>query len=206
MSFQGEHDPGRPYAARPRLVRSAIIAAEPLANPLVAITVFAVILATSGEATVLAVSTSIVPGQAAEHAGFQPGDRILIMDGKPIATFEDMRPVLRASAGKIIRFEVQRSAGIVDLFARFAGLGTTLQDGRQIGLLGIFSTTLSYRVLPPTVAVVRAAEKTWITMAETEHAEPDNDPASQGTVAHRGQNGSAVARYSRQLALRRIRI
>ena len=166
VSFDGEQDPTTPgsYAGRPALTRMGIIAAGPAANLLVAITVFAIMFATSGEPAFLPVASSVVPGSAADRARFQVGDRIQAMGGQSVATFEDMRPALGRGAGKTVKFKIERGGRIVELFA---GLGSTNQGGRTIGVLGIRSTALTHIVLSPDRAIVRASEKTWTAIADS---------------------------------------
>jgi len=162
VSFQGENE--QSFAARPTLVRAAIIAAGPAANLVVAIAVFAIILTTSGEPAVLPFASSVAPGSAAERAGFQPGDRILAMDNTHVAVFEDMRPFLNAGAGQAFRFQVERNGKVLDLSARL----DPKQDGhRMVGFLGIHSTVVTKVVLAPAAAIVRATGKTWETVRDT---------------------------------------
>ena len=162
VSFQGENE--QSFAARPTLVRAAIIAAGPAANLVVAIAFFAIMLTTSGEPAVLPFASSVAPGSAAERAGFQPGDRILAMDNTHVAVFEDMRPFLNAGAGQAFRFQVERNGKVLDLSARL----DPKQDGhRMVGFLGIHSTVVTKVVLAPAAAIVRATGKTWETVRDT---------------------------------------
>jgi len=162
VSFQGENE--KSFTARATAVRAAIIAAGPAANLVVAVAVFAVMLATSGEPAVLPVASSILPGSAAERAGFQPGDRILVMGDTPVALFEDMRRSLNAGAGQTFRFQVERGGQVLELSAR---LDAKQDGGRTIGLLGIYSTAVTRVVLSPAASIVRAAGKTWETIHDT---------------------------------------
>ena len=47
-----------------------------------------------------AVVGEVEPGSAADAAGLQPGDRIVAVDGTPIASFEDLQGVVSGSAGR----------------------------------------------------------------------------------------------------------
>ena len=162
VSFQGENE--QSFAARATLVRAAIIAAGPAANLVVAVAVFAVMLATSGEPAVLPFASSVAPGSPAERAGFQPGDRIRAMGDTRVAVFEDMRPFLNAGAGQAFRFQVERNGKVLDLSARL----DPKQDGhRMVGFLGIHSTVVTKVVLAPAAAIVRATGKTWETVRDT---------------------------------------
>jgi len=165
VSLAGERD-GAPegYAARPVLARMAIVAAGPAANLIIAVAVFAAMLATFGQPGFLPVCDTVAAGSAAEQAGFQVADRVLTMDAVPIAAFEDMRPGLRANPGRMVRFTVERAGTVVDLSAR---LGATQDGGKTIGLLGIRSTTPFHQSLPGGQVLNEAVGKTWAALADS---------------------------------------
>jgi regulator of sigma E protease len=50
----------------------------------------------------------IVPGEAAERAGIQPGDRILAVDGKPMPDWSDWVEAVRSSPERSLRVAVER--------------------------------------------------------------------------------------------------
>jgi len=160
VGFAGEKDADQrgSYAGKPPLIRMAVIAAGPAANILVAVAVFTVMLLAFGRPGFLPMADTIVPGSAAEHAGIEVGDRIVTMDGQPIATFEDMRPGLRSHPGQIVNLSIDRSGKIIDLPAV---LGVKQEGGKTIGLLGIKSTTPFRQRVLPGQAVLAAAGKTW---------------------------------------------
>ncbi len=43
---------------------------------------------------------AVQAGSAAERAGFQPGDLVLSINGRPISSFADMQRIVSASAGR----------------------------------------------------------------------------------------------------------
>jgi membrane-associated protease RseP (regulator of RpoE activity) len=92
--FEGERDVARPgsYAGKSPLACMAIIAAGPAANIGVVVALFAVVLAVFGAPGFLPIASTVLAGGPGDRAGFHVGDRKLTMDGKPIETFEDMRP------------------------------------------------------------------------------------------------------------------
>lgn len=61
-------------------------------------------------ATVMAVS----PGSAAERMGLEPGDRLLSVNGRPLAAASDLSEALAATNGELA-VEVRRDAGMVSL-------------------------------------------------------------------------------------------
>ena len=166
VSFAGERDRSRPggYAALPPPARLAIIAAGPIANVIVAIGLYAGILAAKGETTLLPVASVVMSGSAAAAAGIQPGDRIKAFDGKHIATFAELSR--SCATGRINRlcsksFAASRAMQVqVRLEARPA-------DGRTIGYLGIESHALGHRPLTPLQIAVYAPARAWDVTTET---------------------------------------
>jgi regulator of sigma E protease len=50
----------------------------------------------------------VIPDQAAARGGLRPGDRIVAIDGQPLATWTDVVERIRAAPGKPLRMDVQR--------------------------------------------------------------------------------------------------
>jgi regulator of sigma E protease len=78
----------------------------PLFNFLFAILVFMAILAI-GEPQVGNVVGRVVKGSPAAHAGFQSGDKILQVEGKPVRRFDDFMMVVNDNPGKTIAVKVR---------------------------------------------------------------------------------------------------
>src|SRR4051812_24094314 len=75
----------------------------------------------------------LAPGSPARSAGLLPGDRVLAIDGAPIATWEDFVKAIQASAGKTLLLSVERGAEKirVEVTPEAAKAGE-----RQIGRIG----------------------------------------------------------------------
>jgi regulator of sigma E protease len=58
-----------------------------------------------------AVIGELVPGEAAEGAGLQTGDRILVADGRPIEGWQDFVGMVRDHPDKELTIEIQRTDG-----------------------------------------------------------------------------------------------
>ncbi|MCA8948543.1 MAG: site-2 protease family protein [Planctomycetes bacterium] len=56
------------------------------------------------------------PGHAAELAGVRAGDLIEAIDGRPIGSWDDVREIVRASAGEPLRFRLRRLPPESDAF------------------------------------------------------------------------------------------
>jgi regulator of sigma E protease len=108
----------------------------------------------------------LTPGGAAEAAGFKPGDRILLADGKPIETWAEWVDVVRARPGEkldvtILREELQQRL-VVEV-------GSVPSDEGRIGRIGasvklpedLFAGMRADERYGFVQAVARATAKTW---------------------------------------------
>ncbi|MFN3884296.1 MAG: RIP metalloprotease RseP [Rhodocyclaceae bacterium] len=62
-----------------------------------------------------AVIGSVQPGSPAARAGLQPGDRIVAIDGEPMAGWQEVAKAIRAAGSKELKIEVQRDAARLTL-------------------------------------------------------------------------------------------
>jgi regulator of sigma E protease len=148
--------------------RAAIVAAGPIANFLLAISIFAVLFSTLGRPVTLPVVDSVVPDSPAEAAGIQPGDRIVAIDRSQIQSFSDIQRIVTLSSGDKLRIMVERGGERVELIAtperreRPDGFGGT----QRIGMLGITASRLdasdevTYQRYGPVEAVIEGVEET----------------------------------------------
>ncbi|MGE0179392.1 MAG: RIP metalloprotease RseP [Sphingomonas sp.] len=99
----------RTFQAKPVWQRFIIVAAGPAVNFLFAILVFIVLFASYGQLRTPPVAAAISQGSAAQAAGFQPGDRVLRIDGREIGRFEDMITYIAIRPGQPMRFDIDRA-------------------------------------------------------------------------------------------------
>ncbi|GAC1623032.1 MAG: sigma E protease regulator RseP [Nevskia sp.] len=76
----------------------------------------------------------LVPGEAADQAGFKPGDRILSLDGEAISSFQELRKHVNAKPGQILKARIQRGDEQLELTAI---VGMHSEGGKTIGRLGV---------------------------------------------------------------------
>ena len=108
----------------------------------------------------------LTPGGAAEKGGIQPGDRILLADGLPIATWSEWVKVVRARPGKRLDVTVRRGEGelrlTVDVAAEDSAEGPIGRIGAAVklpeDLLAGMRAEERYGLVD---ALVQATAKTW---------------------------------------------
>ncbi|WP_316862638.1 RIP metalloprotease RseP [uncultured Cohaesibacter sp.] len=124
---------------KPLWARAAIVAAGPFANFLLSIVIFAMMLLLYGKPITPARIDSVVPGSAAEEAGFQVGDVMLSVDGAKIETFSDVQSVVALSSNETLEVVVDRGGQEVTLMTTPRRTEVTDQFGnkQKIGVLGI---------------------------------------------------------------------
>lgn len=90
--------------------RVAIVVAGPVFNLLFAFVAFTLVLAVYGERlpSDSAKVGEVVPGMAAAQAGLQPGDVVTAVDGRPIATWDELSKAIRGSDGHAVEVGLQR--------------------------------------------------------------------------------------------------
>jgi len=76
----------------------------------------------------------VLDGSAAEAAGLRAQDRVLAIDGTPIATWQEMVKFVSARPEKVVRIELQRGAQRLTVSAIVA---RAEEGGRAIGRLGV---------------------------------------------------------------------
>jgi len=118
--------------------RAFIVAAGPIANFILAVVLFAGLSMTYGRLRIEPVVGAVQAGSAAEAAGFQPGDRLVSIDGEAVETFEQL--VRRVSVSPDIGMDivVERGGAPVKLRATPTLRETKTRLGiERAGRLGI---------------------------------------------------------------------
>ena len=143
--------------------RVAIVFAGPLANFIFAAVLFAGIFTFVGSPVILSGIGTVQAGSAAEAAGIKQGDRIVAIDDKDIATFEDIRAYISESPGKNLTIHVERDGRAVSLRATPKSRTIDAADGpKEIGLLGVTPdpNQVSYDRHNPLTATWMGVERT----------------------------------------------
>ncbi|HYZ48912.1 MAG TPA: site-2 protease family protein, partial [Sphingomonas sp.] len=99
----------RTFQAKPVWQRALIVLAGPLTNFLLAMMILAAFAMTMGVNRTPPVAGAIQPGSAAATAGFQPGDRVLSVNGRTVGDFSDFAEYVIARPNEALSVEVERA-------------------------------------------------------------------------------------------------
>jgi regulator of sigma E protease len=154
--------------------RSAIVAAGPLANFLLAIVIFAGLFASFGKPIMPARVDVVQPGSAAEAAGFKPGDIVLSINGRRIESFTDMQRIVSRSAGQTLTIVIDRGGVEMTLTAVPRSQEVKVFGyAHRIGILGIQRDPSKdpprphYESVSPLQALVLGVTATWSILEDT---------------------------------------
>ena len=158
---------------KPVWQRAIVVAAGPIANFVLAIGLFAILLMTVGETRSVMRVDQITPGSAAERAGFQVGDVVTRVDGRRVDSFESFKQYVVVRGGAPITFTVQR--GERTLVINAAPEKKVVEDElgvpTEMGVLGLVNQRraedVSRERMGPLEAVVGGAQRTWDVLETT---------------------------------------
>jgi regulator of sigma E protease len=104
----------------------------------------------------------VLPGQVAQQAGLRSGDRIVAVDGAPVAEWEQLAKTIHDSPGRPLRLAVEREGQRLEVeVTPRATRQQTAAGEEEIGLIGIGPGPESqYRTLNPVSALAAGVKKT----------------------------------------------
>ncbi|MQT12053.1 RIP metalloprotease RseP [Segnochrobactrum spirostomi] len=161
------------FAAKPVWQRAAVVAAGPIANFILAIAIFAILLTLFGRPVTEARVDGLEPGGAAAAAGFEVGDVVVSIDGTAIKSFTDLQRMVADSPGEALTVVVRRAAGDATLSVtpRLQEMKDRFGNVQKVGVLGIRrdiasgQVTLQRYSFPE--AVAEGASQTWYVISRT---------------------------------------
>lgn len=108
-----DREPGSMQVASP-WARAWFLLAGPMMNLLAALIISMILVATTGVQTERPFISNVAPDSPAMMAGWQPGDRIVSINGQSIDSTAHAIDVVRANAGSEIRVVIQRGDESLD--------------------------------------------------------------------------------------------
>jgi regulator of sigma E protease len=152
---------------QPVAARAAVVVAGPVANFVLAIAIFASLFMIFGKQETPARVGKVVADSAAAAAGFEPGDLVVSINGKPIDNFRDMQEIVALSADETLDITVERQGAKVTLHA--TPRVSTDKDSMGAARLGIEGTQGEVRTIKysPFGAIAEAGRQTWTIVDQT---------------------------------------
>jgi regulator of sigma E protease len=157
--------PGRTFHEKSVGSRAIVVAAGPIANFLLAAVLFAALFATAGRPVIQPVVGDVLPDSAAAHAGLLADDRIVSIDGTPIATFEDIQKIISVRPGQTMPIVVDRGGATKSLSVTTEA--RTEKDGKRIGMLGIKGGVVTYERMSLPASLWGGVAQTWDVTRQT---------------------------------------
>ena len=148
----------RAFQVRPVWQRCLVVLAGPLANFLLAILIFAALLAIVGMPRAPNVVEQVQAGSPAERAGLKPGDRIDSVADQEVSSFADLQRIVLMRPNETVTIIINRSGRELSVETR---LGVRTERDRfgqsyRIGMLGVIQTQQVLERIPP-VEIIPAA-------------------------------------------------
>ena len=150
------------FQAKPLWQRFLIVAAGPVTNFLFAVLILAGFFIAFGEPYSPPVVGTVQPNSAAAEAGLRKGDRIVAVDGAPIARFEEIAPRIVLRAGDTVTVDVLRGSTRFTIAPRIRWDEEKDAFGNRarVGRLDIAPAGLALRRISPVQAVGIAVDGT----------------------------------------------
>jgi regulator of sigma E protease len=117
LAKEGPEALERYYVFKPLWQRAFCAAAGPIANFILAISIFAVLAMTVGAVVITPRVGKVEAGSPAAAAGFRPGDLVVQANGAKIDDFTQLSELVKLRTGEPIRFEVERAGRAIDIVA-----------------------------------------------------------------------------------------
>lgn len=142
--------------------RALIVFAGPAVNFILAIAILSGFLLTYGQSVNPPVVVSVEAGSAAATVGMQPGDRILSINGKEVASFQQLATEISIYPNEKVALRIERDGAIVQKDPMVGEIVEKDRFGNEYkrGLLGL-------PIPPPVIREVGVLEAPVVATAET---------------------------------------
>lgn len=170
---EGKAAVARYFHFKPLWQRAIVVAAGPIANFLLAIALFAVLLMALGQYVLPPRIATVEAGSPAERAGFRSGDLIVQADGRAIKSFDEIAQLVQVRANVPTTFVVDRGGQDVALVAtpEWRVREDKIAGEKRRGTLGIVPAQKAEDYIQvrynPIEAVGGGVERTWRTLETT---------------------------------------
>lgn len=146
------------FFSKPVWKRAAVVFAGPAINYIFAILLLAGLYFFQGQPVTPPSGSAVIAESAAAKAGFEPHDVIISIDGKAIASFEDIRREMLIALDDEKHFVLERNGQQIDLYAKPEKVESEDRFGfkNSRGLLGLISP--QHAISVETIKMINGAE------------------------------------------------
>ncbi len=124
------------FLSKSKWIRFQVYLAGPIMNLLLAVIVLTLVLSRGAEiplySSAPATIGTVQPGSAAEQAGIRAGDKIVAIDGKPIATWDALSLAVLPKAGRELKLAIERAGQPLEL-----SVVPSSESKYELGVLGV---------------------------------------------------------------------
>lgn len=162
-------DRAHSFPAQPVWKRAAIVFAGPATNFLFAILILACFAWIGGQPVTPPIAGSIEAGSAAAAADLRVGDRIITIDGRPIATFGDMPLAIAHRPGEPLDVRVARGGReqMIRLTPRLVTEQDPFGNSYQRAIIGVGAPPMQLQPVPLWEAPWVGMQQTWKIVRQT---------------------------------------
>jgi regulator of sigma E protease len=159
----------RYLAFKPLWQRALIVLAGPAANFLLAAAIFAGFFMYFGHSNTPPVIKEVIPAEAGARAGLQAGDRIIAVDGKAVASFEQLQFYVQYRGGVPMDISIIRRGEPINVRVRpdIDREPSAFGGDQAVGRLGLLATPAEMRRVDPVQAIGLGVSQTYQVSATT---------------------------------------
>ncbi|OZA91620.1 MAG: RIP metalloprotease RseP [Erythrobacter sp. 34-65-8] len=164
------HERQDAFHFKPLWQRALIVAAGPVTNIVVALAIFAAFFMVLGKPVPVGTDDQLTiagfsENSAARAAGVQVGDRIVAIDGKPVANFREVQSKIMLHPSRTFAVEVLRDGAsrTFDITTNRMEVTDQFGNASTIGLIGVMpgAVEVEFERQGPITASVMAVEHSW---------------------------------------------
>lgn len=158
-----EEDRRVSFHHKPLWQKAAVVAAGPAFNFILTIAILTGMLMTFGMPSTTPVVNEVLPGSAAEEAGFRTGDLLLSIDGNEVDTFADIPRLIATNTGTpvTIAFEREGTQMSQTITPRMTEIDDAFGNKVKWPMLGIKSQEHAKVEMNFFAAIGEAGQRTW---------------------------------------------
>ena len=152
------------FSSQPLRKRAAIVISGPFSNLLLAVLIFTCIYATAGIPQLTTDIGMVTPDSPAALAGMQPGDKVLEINGNPIANWEVLSQTIVEAGKSPLRLKIERAEQVitVEVQPELRGVPNVFGEAIERPVIGITAAgKLQVKKVNPLMAGYYSVAQTW---------------------------------------------